>query len=85
MSLPINQGGKIVPLKDATPNPIPLVDLINDFSKKDIIVHRASLSGADPKITAARKYQQMVKDRALYFQQPGWTYGKTICRETGYQ
>ena len=76
MSLPINQGGKIVPLKDATPNPIPLVDLINDFSKKDIIVHRASLSGADPKITAARKYQQMVKDRALYFQQPGWTYGR---------
>jgi hypothetical protein len=77
MNLPVRQGKAIVPLKDVAPNPTPLADLINNFATKDEgIVHRASLTGRDPSVTAAKKYLQMVKDRALTFQQKPWTYGQ---------
>ena len=52
------------------------MQLIQDFGTKDAgIVHRASLAGRDPSVMAAKKYQQMVKDRALTFQQKPMTYG----------
>jgi hypothetical protein len=76
MNLPINQGGKLVPLKDAVPNPTPLVDLIETFETKDpLIVHRASLAGTDPKVISAKKYIKAVKARKLTFQQQPFTYG----------
>jgi hypothetical protein len=78
MSLPVRQGKTVVPLRKATPNPIPLVDLIKSLGTKDEegLSFRATLAGSDPSITDAKKYQQMLKDRALTFQQPGWTYGR---------
>lgn len=81
LSAPVIVGGKTVLLRDIAPNPTPLADLIKDFATKDEgVVKRASLTGNDPSVKAAKAYQQAVKDRALTFEQHPWTYGQ-LARE----
>lgn len=81
LSAPVNVGGRTVLLRDMSPNPTPLANLIKGFATKDAgLVKRASLAGTDRSVTAAKKYMQMIKDRALTFEQKPWTYGE-LARE----
>jgi len=77
LSAPVTVGNHTIPLRDVAPNPTDISNLIKRFATKDPgIVKRASLAGSDPSVTAAKKYMQMVKDRALTFEQHPWTYGE---------
>jgi hypothetical protein len=77
LNAPVSVGGKTVLLRDMAPDPVPISNLIKNFATKDGgIIKRASLTGSDPSVTAAKKYLRMIKDRALTFEQKPWTYGQ---------